>query len=121
MAAELPGFAETLKIEIEQGATFKIQLTWTDENALAIDLTGWTARMDIRASISAASPLHQLTTENGGITLGDAAGTIDLLISATDTEAFTFDSGVYDLEMVNGSEVTRLLKGSIKVSKEITR
>lgn len=121
MAAELAGFAESLKIEIEQGATFKVTLTWNDENGTAIDLTAWTARMHIRDTIDTATILHELTTENGGITLGGVLGTIDLLISATDTAAFTFTSGVYDLELINGAEVTRLLKGSVKLSKEVTR
>lgn len=87
-----------------------------------VDLTGFTARMDIRASLEATTVIHTLTTENGGITLGDAAGTIDLLIPATTTAGFDFTHAVYDLELVSAlGVVTRLVSGAVALSKEVTR
>jgi hypothetical protein len=87
-----------------------------------VDLTGFTARMQIRETVDATAVLKSLTTENGGITLGDTAGTVDLLISATETAAFTFGNAVYDLELIDGSGiVTRLLSGNVSLSKEVTR
>lgn len=87
-----------------------------------VDLTSFTARMMIRGSIDDTDPLVTLTTENGGITLGSADGTITLLITATATAALTFDTAVYDLELVDGSGVvTRLLSGNVTLSKEVTR
>jgi hypothetical protein len=64
-----------------------------------------------------------LTSENAGITLGDAAGTITLSATATVTAALTAPfSGVYDLELVSGGGVvTRLLEGSATISPEVTR
>ena len=41
-------------------------------------------------------------------------------ISAATSSAFTFTEARYDLEMVSGSVVTRLLEGKIKLSKEVT-
>ncbi len=70
--------------------------------------------MHIRETLPSTTTLHELTTENGGITLGGIAGTIELLITATDTASFNFSAAVYDLELVNGVEVTRLIKGSVK-------
>jgi len=113
-------FAQKLDIEIEQGATFRVTLTWNDENGTPTDLTGWSARMQIREDIDDAATLHSMVSPTD-ITLGDAAGTIELLITATDTEAFTFETATYDLEMVNGTEVTRLVKGTVKLIKEVTR
>jgi hypothetical protein len=87
-----------------------------------VDLTDFTARMDIRTHLEATEVIKSLTTENGGITLGDEDGTIALLISAADTEAFTFSDAVYDLELVSATGiVTRLLAGAITLSKEVTR
>lgn len=87
-----------------------------------IDLTNFTARMEIRVNITDADPVVTLTTENGGITLGGAAGTIALLIDATATALLTFLTGVYDLEVVDGSGVvTRILSGNVSVSAEVTR
>lgn len=104
---------------IYQGATFSRVLTWKDDSDNLINLTGYTARMQIRQRVG-GDVLTTLTTENGGITLGGAAGTITLTISATNTAAITMD-GVYDLEMVSGSTVTRLLQGSVTLSKEVTK
>lgn len=87
-----------------------------------VDLTGFTARMQIRPSLISATVIHSLTTENGGITLGDATGTVELLIPATATDDFDFTAAVYDLEIIDGSGVvTRLLSGNIALSKEVTR
>ncbi len=66
--------------------------------------------------------LADLTTENGGITLGGASGTVDLYLSDAATAAMGWESGVWDLEIVHPSgDVTRLAEGSIGVSKEVTR
>ncbi len=87
-----------------------------------IDLAGYTARMQIRQTLSAATTIIELTTENGRITLDNTAKTITLTISATDTEALSFTSGVYSLELVSsGGEVTQLLTGTVTLTKEITR
>lgn len=107
---------------IYQGATFSRILTWKDGNEDPVDITGFTARMQIRESVDAADPFLSLTTENGGIALGGAAGTITLTISSTGTAALSQSSGVYDLEMIDGDGiVSRLLEGSVLISREVTR
>lgn len=111
-----------LKLTIIQGATFRKRLIWSDESKTPIDLTGCTARMQVRPEIESPTVLLPLTTENGGISLTPADGIIDLYISAEDTAAITWESGVYDLEIVHPStEVTRLVQGSVSVSPEVTR
>ncbi|CAN7453835.1 hypothetical protein LJR066_002859 [Acidovorax sp. LjRoot66] len=112
-----------LKLTIYQGATFRKRLTWkAGTPAVPVDLTGCTARMQVRAEIESATVLLNLTTENGGITLGGTAGTIDLLSAEDETSDMTWDGGVWDLEIVHpGGEVTRLAQGSVSVSPEVTR
>ena len=77
--------------------------------------------MQIRQNVSSDTILVTLTTENGGITLGGVLGTIQLTMTATDTAAITWSDGEYDLELVNGAYVKRLLRGKVKVTKEVTR
>ena len=85
-----------------------------------VDLTGYTARMQIKDKVG-GTLLHSLTTENSGIALDVALHTITITISATDTAAFDFKKGVYDLELVSASGVvTCVLYGSVSVSKEVT-
>jgi len=121
-ACKLAEKAGTLHLTIEQGATFNPVMTWKDEVGTEINLTGYTARMHIRDTVEAASTLHEATTDNGEIALGGAAGTITFNISAAITAAFGFDSAVYDLELESaGGIVTRLLKGDVVLSLEVTR
>lgn len=84
-------------------------------------LSSKTARMQIRSKLSSTTILDELTTENGGITLNDTTKTITLNISATDTALYTFKTGVYSLEIIDGQDVTQLVNGSITVDYEITR
>lgn len=110
-------------ITIIQGATLRDVTTWkAGTPAVPVDLTGCTARMQVRAKIDSADTLLNLTTENGGITLGGTAGTVTVFLSATATAALTWKSGVYDLEVQFGNgDVRRLLAGSVAVSPEVTR
>jgi len=114
--------AAKLKLKIEQGATFKQSFDWAT-NGSPVNLTGYAARMQMRNPIESPVVIHELTTENGGITFSNVlAGKIDLFISDADTSAFNFDSCVYDLEMIApNSDVTRLIEGEITLSKEVTR
>lgn len=107
---------------IEQGATFLKTFVWKDSNEDPVDITGYTARMQIRRKKSATTVEHTATTENSGITLGDAAGTVVVTIPATDTADFEFSKGVYDIELIDPQgTVTRLIEGGVEVSKEVTR
>lgn len=110
-------------ITIIQGATLDLLVTWrAGDPAVAVDLTGCTARMQVREKITSPTPLISLTTENGGIVLGGAAGTIRRFMDADDTADIDWKSGVYDLEIefADGT-VRRLLAGSVVVSPEVTR
>jgi hypothetical protein len=115
--------AGKLNLYIEKGATWRHVVFWNvGEPPVPVDLTGYSARMMIRAGANCGTTLlASLTTENGRITLNAEPGRIDLYISALDTEALAGASGVYDLELVNGQEVTRLLQGEVTLACEVTR
>lgn len=115
--------AHKLPLKIEQGATFEKIVTWKCGDPPApVDITGCTARAHIRPEVASPVVLLELTTENGRIVLGGVEGTIQIYISALDTELITWDSGVYDLEIVfPGGRVVRRLAGGVSVSPEVTR
>lgn len=116
------GIAGLYNITCQQGATFQRQVTWTDSAKDPYNLTGYTARMQVRANATSNTVIIELTTENSRITLGNTAGTVDLLIPAANTTTLTAGQYVYDLELVSGGGVvTRLLEGNFKVSAEVTR
>lgn len=117
----MPAFK--LNLKIDQGATFYKAVTWkTGQPPQAVDLTDCTARMHVRESLDALLVLLDLSTENGRIVLGGPTGAVALVVDATTTAALTWDSGVYDLEIIfPDGTVRRLLAGSVSVSPEVTR
>lgn len=86
-------------------------------------LTGYTARMQIRAKLTDTTIILDLTTANGKIILDNTAKTISILITATETAAFTFNTAVYSLELVETSTsiVTPLATGTLTLVAEVTR
>jgi predicted MFS family arabinose efflux permease len=113
--------AGSFDFTIEQGATFNLVMTWKIDN-VPVNLTNWTARLQARVDVEDSEVILNLTTENGGITLGGALGTIALNQNATQTALLQTGSFVYDLELISGvSAVTRLLQGELLISAEVTR
>ena len=112
-----------VNLKIDQGATFRKVVTWkAGTPALPVNLTGCTARMQIRGKITDAAALLDLTTVNGGIALGGVLGTITLNITAAQTALIAWKAAVYDLEIIYAdATVRRLLSGSVSVSPEVTR
>ena len=105
---------------IEQGATFNLLMTWKIDN-VAVNLTGYTARLQARIDVDETETILSLTT-GAGITLGGAAGTISLDQTATQTALLPKGEYVYDLELQSsGGIVTRLLQGELNISAEVTR
>ena len=103
-----------------QGETFDRTVTWTIDD-VAVNLTGYTARLQIRKTHKSTSAVVSLT-QASGLTLGGAAGTIEIVISATATAALDPGRYVYDLELVSaGGVVTRVLEGAIVFTAEVTR
>lgn len=112
-------------IHVEQGATWRRTLTVKDEGS-PVDLTGFTARMDVRESIDSPSPLLHLGTVTDtaatGITINGPAGQLTLAITDEASTAWTWRYGIYDLELESpGGEVDRLLHGEVLVDREVTR
>ena len=108
-------------IVCDQGATLEVSLTYLDSDGAAVNLSGYTARMQVRTEVTAAAATLTLTTENGRIALGGAAGTVALTVPAIDTAAVAAGEYVYDLELVTGARVVRLIEGSFVVRAEVTR
>lgn len=110
----------------EQGATFTYQFLWQKETTpgsdvfVPVDLTGFTAKMQVRKK--AGDPvILELSTANSRITLGGIAGTIDLLVAANITDALVPGMYKYDLEITTGAGVvTRFVEGLFEVVGQIT-
>lgn len=116
-------------LDAQQGATFRKSFRWTAAG-VPVDLSGWTAAFTVRTGFGAAGePLLDLTTTNGGVTLGGAAGTIDVAATKTQMDLTGVpNSGafppvltaVYNLTLTApGGDVTRLLEGRFVISRKV--
>lgn len=103
-----------------------------------MNLTGYTARLQIRPAPGPIfpswppgqcnpgeipPPYIELNTSNGGIAITAGTGTINLLITAAQTQSFTWANAVYDLQLTaaDGVTVTKLAEGSVSVIPAVTQ
>lgn len=125
-----------------QGSTFGLTVSVKHANNTPQNITGQNVRMQMRSTYDASSPEEILTTETGEITITDAAnGTFHIELSASRTANLDVDLSsistvrisetqtvkipkavyVYDLELVNGAEVNKIMYGDVIVYGEVTR
>lgn len=117
--------AQVFDLFIQQGSTFVLDLVIGDP---AIDLTGMTTRAKIRSDFGEQSEVIQVIT----VTAVDLSeGQLRLSLTATETEDLGVseinedpqredDIGFWDLEIVDGTSVWRVLQGTVTVSREAT-
>ena len=120
---------------IEQGATTDLNVEWKDSAGAPVNLTGYHGRMQIRTdyggtlicSLSSSATGAPASPDGTGLNMSGSNGTtaitsgsIGIFISAASSSNFNFGEAKYDLELVKGSVVTRLLEGRVKLSKNIT-
>lgn len=126
MATTMPDGQVISTWHIRKGATFKHRYTYSirptiNDPAVPVDMTGWTARAQIREKEDSAVALLSLTTENGMIAL-DNAGNIDITIADDAFDATTAKKGVFDLELVNTlGEVRNFAGGPVVFYANVTR
>ena len=100
---------------IRQGETFSRTLTYKDAAGALVNLTGYSARMSVRKRDG------QAVVATAATTLGGAAGTISLSISAALTAGLRPDAYEYDLFLTSGGGVCEaLLAGKFIVERAVS-
>lgn len=106
-------------LTIEQGSTFQKQFRWKVDGQV-MNLTGYTAKMQLRRSHS--SPVvFELSTTNNRILLGGNTGVVSLELTPQETSSIPAGNFVYDLEVSFGSVVRKLIRGTVVVIAEVTQ
>lgn len=113
-----------IDLDVYKGSTFVKIIQWkTGTPPTAVNLTGCTARMQIRKSVNDTTVLDTLTTENGKLVIHEPSnGKFKIVIPANVSTGYTFTSAVYDLEIVfSDLTVVRIIEGCFIAVPEVTR
>jgi hypothetical protein len=113
---------------IEQGSTLDFTIEYKDSNGEYVDLTNYSAALQIRPCVADKTEIIYLTlssslqSDGSGLILAEeTSGSIQVYLSAVSSSLLDFDEAVYDLEIYSGSFAQRLLEGRVKFSREVTR
>lgn len=111
----------THDLSFVQAETVPDVLTWTADD-VAVNLTGCTAKMQIRETFEASTALATVDTSGGGIVLGGTAGTITLNIPAATTATLTPGTFVYDILLTWPSGAKQVIvRGTVMVLPRVTQ
>lgn len=126
--------AATVNLTIEQGSTWEESFILSTKDAQGVEtvtnLTGYTARLQARATVNTPSVLLDLSTQNGGIVIDGPSGKLTLVMSATATAAIDWSptgkyepaTGKYQVELTTpDGKVSRFIQGTITLDPEIVR
>jgi hypothetical protein len=112
-------------LSIDAGATYQISFPVRDAAGTPADVTGLTARAQIRRSPGDAVLLYDFATPPNGIVVSTDDRTVTLTVPAATSSAWDFTLGVYSVELAdpaaNPETVWRLAEGRVSVSPETTR
>lgn len=87
-----------------------------------VNLTGYTAALQIRPYASSDVVIADLTTENGGIIIADPTnGMIQLFLSPSQTALLIPQEAIFDLQLTIGEEVDYLIQGQIFIQQMVTQ
>jgi|SRR5882724_6324125 len=109
---------------IDQGADFLRAYTVTDPvTGLVINLTGWTARAQIRPARDSSTLFHELNTTLGTITLSSLGIATFKIVGATSLAWTWIDTATkYDCLLTGpAGQLIRMLEGDVLVSPDTTR
>ena len=107
--------------EVDQNATFSFIVEYKDNNGLPIDLTGSTAKMQVRDTKGGSKLAFSLTSPAGGITITPLLGKLTIKMTPTQTNKLFYPKSSYDI-MVTDSNANKikLVEGFITLSRSVT-
>lgn len=124
--------AGLINLEIERNASFSHTFYWKSRDGSAVDLTGATALLQIRAEQSTTAdhkasiasytlPVAGPTPWFVGIDITALEGKILVTLSPSDTNEISEGNWWYDLKItLQGGEVHRLVQGRMKVDPAVS-
>lgn len=108
--------AEKTNLVIDQGSTYSSNVVLKDINGDPVPLSGYTANSQMRRWYTSSNVTASFATS-----INTATGTITLSLSSAQTAAIPSGRYVYDVEISDGSIVTRVAEGIVTVTPEVTK
>lgn len=107
--------------EVDQNATFSFVVEYKDENDNAIDLSGASAKMQVRDTKGGTKLAVTLTSPSGGITIDGPNGKLTVKMTPTQTSKIFYPKSSYDVMVVdsNGNKI-KLLEGFMTLNRSVT-
>ena len=107
--------------EVDQNTTFSFIVEYKDNNGLPIDLTGATAKMQVRDTKGGSKLAFSLTSPSGGIIIDPTNGKLTIKITPTQTNKLFYPKSSYDI-MITDSNANKikLLEGFMTLSRSVT-
>jgi hypothetical protein len=103
-------------IVIDQGTTFSTTIDVTNEDGLAIDLTGYTGAAQMRKHYTST------TAYTFTVTIAELSGEVTLSMTANATANIAPGRYMYDCELTDTlGTVSRIVEGIVTVTPGVTR
>jgi hypothetical protein len=107
--------ATKANLVIDQGTNFSTDLTLTDENGDMLNLVGYTANSQLRKWYTSTNYVAFTTAVNTSV------GVITLSLTNAQTANLVAGRYVYDVEISDGTTISRVVEGIITVTPNVTR
>lgn len=108
-------------VEIDQGADWFFNVTYEQPAGTPVNITGYTAALQLRSLPESTTAVLSLTT-GSGITITGSSGLVAVHATAVQTGAIIAGDYYYDLEITSPQGiVTRLVQGQALVNPQVTR
>jgi hypothetical protein len=107
--------------EVDQNTTFTFTIEYEDPTGNPINLTGCTAKMQVRDSKGGQKLAFTLTSPSGGITIDPLDGKLTIKMTPTQTSKLFYPKSEYDLMLTDiNLNKTKLLEGFLTLSRSVT-
>jgi hypothetical protein len=107
--------------EVDQNTTFTFIVEYKDNNGNAINLTGASAKLQVRDTKGGSKLAFTLTSPASGITIDPALGKLTIRMTPTQTSKLFYPKSSYDLMLTDSNAVkTKLIEGFLTLSRSVT-
>lgn len=107
--------------EVDQNTTFMFDAVYKDPEGNPIDLTGASAKMQVRDLKGGSKLAFTLTSPNGGIVIDPLNGKISIKMTPTQTNKLFYPKSSYDIMLTDSNlNKIKLLEGFLTLSRSVT-